>query len=456
MDNDGDGLTDSVWVDLGYPARRNAQGQLYKPLFAFMVIGLNGRIPLNTAGNLAGGRRRQRRRPTRPTWATRSARSTRPTGCRTGSCSPTTPRGRSLPGLRRALHRGQHARWTTAGIDVRLTQLRNLLAGTRPQPNPGVPGSSPGAPDPTGQINGDNNFVADQRHQPYFMPNGIADRRPTSTMSTPTARARRCWGSSAHAARGGPVGRGAVGARLPDRSQPQLAAAVPQPGQPTSYNNRDPRRLLAGHQRLRQRHPPRRRRRQLQLVRPLPAARRLRPAGRGRRPRLPRPGRGYPAARRADAAVRDPGRHQRHRAASSSGTASTRKAGPDLGADQWGRVEYTSYFRPPGLPGQVAPTPAGGRLTTGGHVPLDERTSLPDHAGHERDCRAPLASTLLEQQQPAPRLRGAAVPEPELRRLVLPNPQRAGGVPVDLHSQPRNLRYLPGTLPTYDARSTAR
>ena len=54
VDNDGDGLTDSVWVDLGYPARRNAQGQLYKPMFAFMVIGLNGRIPLNTAGNLAG------------------------------------------------------------------------------------------------------------------------------------------------------------------------------------------------------------------------------------------------------------------------------------------------------------------------------------------------------------------------------------------------------------------
>src|SRR5208337_399504 len=54
VDNDGDGITDSVWVDLGYPARRSAQGQLYKPLFAFMVIGLNGRIPLNTAGNLAG------------------------------------------------------------------------------------------------------------------------------------------------------------------------------------------------------------------------------------------------------------------------------------------------------------------------------------------------------------------------------------------------------------------
>ena len=52
------------------------RGRLYKPLFAFMVIGLNGRIPLNTAGNLAGNaaapvvglvggdsQRRQRRRP---------------------------------------------------------------------------------------------------------------------------------------------------------------------------------------------------------------------------------------------------------------------------------------------------------------------------------------------------------------------------------------------------------
>ena len=45
--------TDSVWLDLGYPARKDSSGRLYKPLFAFMVIGLNGRIPLNTAGNLA-------------------------------------------------------------------------------------------------------------------------------------------------------------------------------------------------------------------------------------------------------------------------------------------------------------------------------------------------------------------------------------------------------------------
>jgi hypothetical protein len=52
VDNDGDGLTDSVWLDLGYPPQSNTQGQYFKPLFAFTVIGLNGRIPLNTAGNL--------------------------------------------------------------------------------------------------------------------------------------------------------------------------------------------------------------------------------------------------------------------------------------------------------------------------------------------------------------------------------------------------------------------
>lgn len=53
VDNDGDGVTDSVWVDLGYPVQRDSSGKQYKPLFAFMVTGLNGRLPLNTAGNLS-------------------------------------------------------------------------------------------------------------------------------------------------------------------------------------------------------------------------------------------------------------------------------------------------------------------------------------------------------------------------------------------------------------------
>ncbi len=52
LDNDGDGATDSVWLDLGYPVQRDPGGKMYKPLFAFMILGLNGRLPLNTVGNL--------------------------------------------------------------------------------------------------------------------------------------------------------------------------------------------------------------------------------------------------------------------------------------------------------------------------------------------------------------------------------------------------------------------
>ena len=52
VDNDGDGYNDSVWVDLGFPVQTDPNGKKYKPLFAFLVVGLNGRLPLNTAGNL--------------------------------------------------------------------------------------------------------------------------------------------------------------------------------------------------------------------------------------------------------------------------------------------------------------------------------------------------------------------------------------------------------------------
>jgi large repetitive protein len=54
VDNDGDGTTDSVWLDLGYPVQTDSSGKSFKPMFAFTVLGLNGRLPLNTAGNLQG------------------------------------------------------------------------------------------------------------------------------------------------------------------------------------------------------------------------------------------------------------------------------------------------------------------------------------------------------------------------------------------------------------------
>ncbi len=53
VDNDGDGVPDSVWVDLGMPVRSTPDGRLYKPLFAILCVDLDGRINLNAHGSLA-------------------------------------------------------------------------------------------------------------------------------------------------------------------------------------------------------------------------------------------------------------------------------------------------------------------------------------------------------------------------------------------------------------------
>lgn len=53
VDNDGDGIPDSIWVDIGLPVRTAANGQLYKPLVAIMIQDLDGRFDLNSHGNLA-------------------------------------------------------------------------------------------------------------------------------------------------------------------------------------------------------------------------------------------------------------------------------------------------------------------------------------------------------------------------------------------------------------------
>ncbi len=52
VDNDGDGVTDSVWVDLGMPVRATTDGRLYKPLFAILCVDLDGRLNLNAHGSL--------------------------------------------------------------------------------------------------------------------------------------------------------------------------------------------------------------------------------------------------------------------------------------------------------------------------------------------------------------------------------------------------------------------
>ncbi len=53
VDNDGDGVMDSVWVDLGMPAQASPDGQLYKPLFAILCVDMDGRLNINAHGSLA-------------------------------------------------------------------------------------------------------------------------------------------------------------------------------------------------------------------------------------------------------------------------------------------------------------------------------------------------------------------------------------------------------------------
>ena len=111
-----------------------------------------------------------------------------------------------------------------AGVDVRLTQLRNLLAGTRPQPNPTT--SDPALADPHGTTNGDDNFVfgawpGTGGGQPYFMPNGIAEPGDDHLISTNPPQVQRTtpavpgrWGEA-------PVIPGAAGLRR-GRPGPEL------------------------------------------------------------------------------------------------------------------------------------------------------------------------------------------------------------------------------------------
>jgi hypothetical protein len=47
VDNDGDGIPDSVWVDLGFPVQTAPDGRRYKPLFAVLCTDLDGRLNVN-------------------------------------------------------------------------------------------------------------------------------------------------------------------------------------------------------------------------------------------------------------------------------------------------------------------------------------------------------------------------------------------------------------------------
>ncbi|MGP0070210.1 MAG: hypothetical protein ACLQGP_42250 [Isosphaeraceae bacterium] len=200
VDNDADGINDSVWLDLGYPSRRDSRGQLYKPLFAFMVIGLNGRIPLNTAGNLAGSGSTHAQHlgnsvsEIDPTYALQNAYNSEFDPFSTANTNITWPPSATIGSNTYTTYNTQVdnaidavSTDSTYGsykqIDVRLTQHRNLLAGTRPQPNPLTA--------PTA-ANGDANSVygswaGSTTNQPYYLPNGIADGSDIASSYTDTS-----------------------------------------------------------------------------------------------------------------------------------------------------------------------------------------------------------------------------------------------------------------------------
>ena len=50
----GPGGNDSVWLDLGFPVLTHADGRMFKPLFAPLIIDLDGRVNLNVHGNVRG------------------------------------------------------------------------------------------------------------------------------------------------------------------------------------------------------------------------------------------------------------------------------------------------------------------------------------------------------------------------------------------------------------------
>ncbi len=52
VDNDNDGIPDSVWVDLGDPVLEMPDGTRYRTLYAIHVVDLDGRLNINAAGSL--------------------------------------------------------------------------------------------------------------------------------------------------------------------------------------------------------------------------------------------------------------------------------------------------------------------------------------------------------------------------------------------------------------------
>lgn len=52
VDNDNDGVRDSIWVDVGLPVMAGPNGKLVKPLAAILIVDMDGRLQANAHGTL--------------------------------------------------------------------------------------------------------------------------------------------------------------------------------------------------------------------------------------------------------------------------------------------------------------------------------------------------------------------------------------------------------------------
>ncbi len=53
VDNDGMNGNDSYWMDVGLPIQTDSKGRVYKPLVAYYIVDMDGRLNVNAHGNLA-------------------------------------------------------------------------------------------------------------------------------------------------------------------------------------------------------------------------------------------------------------------------------------------------------------------------------------------------------------------------------------------------------------------
>lgn len=53
VDNDGDGVWEGVWLDLGFPPLEDASGQMFVPMFSFTIKDADALLNLNVHGNMA-------------------------------------------------------------------------------------------------------------------------------------------------------------------------------------------------------------------------------------------------------------------------------------------------------------------------------------------------------------------------------------------------------------------